>query len=309
MLIACLLAAASIAATTTTFAQESAPPPILGRWDLTIHTSHGDRSGWLEVRHSGLQTLVGQFVGTSGSARPISQVEFKDNELRFSIPPQWDRVDGNLVVTGRLDGDRLSGTMTLAGGPPDKWDGARAPSLRRSEEPKWGEPLRLLQASGLDGWHAIGANEWEVAGAMLKNRKSGGNLVTDQTFTDFKLHLEFRYPAGSNSGVYLRGRYEVQIADLPDAEPEPGILGAIYGFISPSDNASRKAREWQSYDITLVGRMVTVVLNDKTVICNQAIPGITGGALDSDEGQPGPLLLQGDHGPVEFRNIVLTPTR
>jgi 3-keto-disaccharide hydrolase len=309
MLIACLLAAASIAATTTTFAQESAPPPILGRWDLTIHTSGGDRSGWLEVRHSGLQTLVGQFVGTSGSARPISQVEFKDNELRFSIPPQWDRVDGNLVVTGRLDGDHLSGTMTLAGGPPDKWDGVRAPSLRRSEEPKWGEPLRLLQANSLDGWHAIGANEWEVAGGVLKNRKSGGNLVTDQTFTDFRLHLEFRYPAGSNSGVYLRGRYEVQIADLPDAEPEPGMLGAIYGFISPSENASRKAGEWQSYDITLVGRMVTVVLNDKTLICNQAIPGITGAALDSDEGKPGPLLLQGDHGPIEFRNIVLTPAR
>ncbi|PYR90559.1 MAG: DUF1080 domain-containing protein [Acidobacteria bacterium] len=308
MLIACLLAAASIVSTTS-FTQEPAPPPILGRWDLTIHTARGDRSAWLEVRHSGVQTLVGQFVGTSGSARPISQVDFKDNELRFSIPPQWDRVDGNLVVTGRLDGESLSGTMTLAGAQPEKWNGVRAPSLRRSQEPKWGTPIRLLQASDLSGWHALGTNEWEVAGGVLKNRKSGGNLVTDQTFTDFKLHLEFRYPAGSNSGVYLRGRYEVQIADLPSAEPEPGILGAVYGFLSPSENASRKAGEWQSFDITLVGRMVTVALNDKTIICNQAIPGITGAALDSDEGKPGPLLLQGDHGPIEFRNIVLTPAR
>jgi len=307
MFTACLLAASIV--TTTVVTQETAPPPILGRWDLTIHTTHGDRSGWLEVRHSGIQTLVGQFVGTSGSARPISQIDFKDNELRFSIPPQWDRVDGNLVVAGRLDADRLSGTMTLAGGQPDKWDGVRAPSLRRTEAPTWGTPIPLLKASDLSGWHALGANEWAVEGGVLKNRKSGGNLVTDQTFTDFKLHLEFRYPAGSNSGVYLRGRYEVQIADLPDAEPEPGMLGAVYGFISPSENASRKAGEWQSYDITLVGRMVTVVLNDKTVICNQAIPGITGAALDSDEGKPGPLLLQGDHGPVEFRNIVLTPAR
>jgi hypothetical protein len=307
MLIACLLAASIVS--TTFLAQESAPPPILGRWDLTIHTSRGDRSGWLEVRHSGVQTLVGQFVGTSGSARPIAEVEFKNNELRFAIPPQWDRVNGNLVVTGRLDGDRLSGTMTLAGGEPEKWDGVRAPSLRRSEQPKWGTPIRLLQASGLSGWHVMGANEWAVEEGVLKNRKSGGNLVTDQAFTDFRLHLEFRYPEGSNSGVYLRGRYEVQIADLPSAEPEPGILGAVYGFISPSENASRKAGEWQSYDITLVGRMVTVVLNDKTVICNQAIPGITGAALDSDEGKPGPLLLQGDHGPIEFRNIILTPAR
>jgi Domain of Unknown Function (DUF1080) len=307
MLIACLLAASI--ASSTSLAQQSAPPPILGRWDLTIHTSRGDRSGWLEVRHSGIQTLVGQFVGTSGSARPIAEVEFKDNELRFAIPPQWDRVNGNLVVTGRLDGDRLSGTMTLAGGEPEKWDGVRAPSLRRSDAPKWDTPIRLLQASGLAGWHVMGANQWAVEGGVLKNQKSGGNLVTDQTFTDFKLHLEFRYPEGSNSGVYLRGRYEVQIADLPSAEPEPGILGAVYGFISPSENASRKAGDWQSYDITLVGRMVTVVLNDKTVICNQAIPGITGAALDSDEGKPGPLLLQGDHGPIEFRNIILTPAR
>lgn len=307
MLIAWLLAASLVS--TTVFTQESAPPPILGRWDLTIRTARGDRSAWLEVRHSGIQTLVGQFVGTSGSARPISQIDFKDNELRFSIPPQWDRVNGNLVVIGRLDGDRLSGTMTLAGGEPQKWDGVRAPSLRRSEEPKWGTPIRLLQASGLSGWHAIGANEWTVDGGVLKNRKSGGNLVTDRTFTDFKLHLEFRYPERGNSGVYLRGRYEVQIADLPSAEPEPGILGAVYGFISPSENASRRAGEWQSFDITLVGRMVTVVLNDKRIICNQEIPGITGAALDSDEGKPGPLLLQGDHGPVEFRNIVLSPAR
>ena len=309
MLIAFVLAAASLAGAPAGV-QESAPPPILGRWDLTIHTARGDRPSWLEVRHSGVKTLVGQFVGTSGSARPIAEVAFKDGQLRFEIPPQWDRVDGNLVVTGRLDGDRLSGTMTLAGAEPEKWDGVRAPSLHRTGEPAWGTPIRLLQATGLTGWHTVGGtNEWVVEEGVLKNRKSGGNLVTDQTFTDFKLHLEFRYPEGSNSGVYLRGRYEVRIADLPNEEPEPGILGAVYGFISPSENASKKAGEWQSYDITLVGRMVTVSLNEKAIICNQAIPGITGGALDSDEGKPGPLLLQGDHGPIEFRNIVLTPAR
>jgi len=87
------------------------------------------------------------------------------------------------------------------------------------------------------------------------------------------------------------------------------LLGSVYGFLSPSEIANKKADEWQSYDITLIGRMVTVVLNGKTVICNQEIPGITGGALDSDEGAPGPLMLQGDHGVIEYRNIVLTPAR
>src|SRR5919107_335058 len=110
------------------------PPPILGRWDLTVHTPRGDRSAWLEVRHSGVRTLVGQFVGTSGSARPIAKVEFDNNELRFTIPPQWERADGDLVVTGKLAGDRLEGTMALAGGEPQSWSGVRAPSLRRTAE-------------------------------------------------------------------------------------------------------------------------------------------------------------------------------
>lgn len=133
--------------------------------------------------------------------------------------------------------------------------------------------------------------------------------MSDLTFNDFKLHIEFRYPKGSNSGVYLRGRYEVQIIDSKGMEPSKDLLGALYGFISPSDMMAKEAGEWQSYDITLIGRMVTLSVNGKTVICNAEIPGITGGAINSKEGEPGPILLQGDHGPVEFRNIVLTPAR
>jgi len=119
----------------------------------------------------------------------------------------------------------------------------------------------------------------------------------------FKLHIEFRYPKGSNSGVYLRGRYEVQIEDSKGMEPLNDQLSSIYGFLSPSEMLAKNAGEWQSYDITLVGRMVTVVFNGKKVICSQEIPGITGGALDSREGEPGPIYLQGDHGPIEYRNI------
>ena len=283
-------------------------PGILGRWDLTVRGARGDRPSWLEVRHSGVQTLVGQFVGTGGSARPIARVDFKNGELRFAIPPQWERVDGDLVVVGRLEGDRLKGTMTLAGGEPMEWTGVRAPSLRRTAEPKWGKPIALLNGRDLTGWHVNGANSWEVAGGELRNTKSGGNLVTDRTFDDFKLHVDFRVPKGGNSGVYLRGRYEVQIADSSvDDATSLGALGAVYGFLAPNAAAGKPAGEWQSLDVTLVGRLVTVVLNGKTIICNQEIPGITGGALDSKEGEPGPIYLQGDHTAVDYRNIVLTP--
>jgi hypothetical protein len=110
--------------------------------------------------------------------------------------------------------------------------------------------------------------------------------------------------------VYLRGRYEVQVEDSRGKEPNSHFLGGIYGFLTPNENVAGNPGEWQVYDITLVGRRVTVEANGKTIIYNQIIPGITGGALDSREGEPGPILLQGDHGPVEYRNItVSTPSR
>lgn len=290
---------------------QSTAPPIIGRWDITVQRADGgERSAWLEVRHSGVQTLVGQFVGMSGSARPIAQVEFKDGEMRFTIPPQWERVEGPLVVSGKLEGDRLGGTMTLGSGTPLRWTAVRAPSLRRAAAPRWEAPAPLFNGRDLAGWRAVGgANEWEAVSGVLRNRKSGGNLVTDTVFDDFKLHAEFRYPVGGNSGVYLRGRYEVQIADVPG--PEPGIdsLGAVYGYLAPSVMAAKQPGEWQSFDITLVGRHVTVALNGQPIITDREIPGITGAALDSHEGKPGPLLLQGDHGPIEFRNLTLARAR
>ena len=281
---------------------------IEGRWDMTINMSGKELPSWLEVRHSGLHTLVGHFVGTGGSARPISKVNFSGGKISFSIPPQWE--EGNdLSVEGSLQGDNLTGTIIFPDGKNYSWTAVRAPSLRRQTQPVWGKPIRLFSGTDLKGWHALGENQWKAENGILRSPKSGSNLVTDESFTDFKLHIEFRYQKGSNSGVYLRGRYELQIADSKGLEPLKDQLGAIYGFISPVDMVAKEAGEWQFYDVTLVGRMVTVVANGKTIICNQEIPGIRGGAINSKEGEPGPLLLQGDHGPIEFRNVVLTPAK
>jgi hypothetical protein len=279
---------------------------LLGRWDITIHQSGREVPSWLEVIRSGGRMLVGRFVGGGGSARPISRVNFADGKMSFSIPPQWEREDRDLSVEGILRGDSLSGTLTNPNGKQYTWVGYRAPALQRPADPAWGEPVNLFDGSDLKGWHAMGNNQWVAESGVLRSPHSGANIVTDAVFTDFKLHIEFRYPAGSNSGVYLRGRYEVQIEDGREPEPPSNQLSAVYGFLPPNQQAGKAAGEWQSYDITLAGRTVTVVFNGKTVICEAEIPGITGGALDSKEGEPGPIYLQGDHGPIEFRNITIT---
>ena len=282
---------------------------IEGRWDITIDVEGKKLPSWLEVHRSGLRTLVGEFVGTGGSARPISKINFTNNTFSFSIPPQWEREDSDLVVNGVLGADSLSGTMKFSNGKTYNYIGVRAPSLSRKTQPVWGKPITLFNGTNLNGWHALGNNQWIVDSGFLRSPHKGANLETDKTFTDFKLHIEFRYPKGSNSGVYLRGRYEVQIEDLGGQEPVKNKWGSIYGFIAPTELVAKGADQWQSYDMTLIGRMVTVVANGITIICNQEIPGITGGAINSNEGEPGPLLIQGDHGPIDYRNIVLTPAK
>lgn len=302
------LACGSAAHAARVAADEAIGETFAGRWDIDIHTPDGDLPSWLEVRRSGSRTLVGQFVGVVGSARPISHMEVEGDALRFSLPPQWEGGTGELSLEGRVQGDGLAGVMTFPDGTRFEWSARRAPSLQRSAMPKWGEPIRLFNGSDLNGWRASGESRWKVEDGVLRNTAAGANLVTDRKFTDFKLHVELRLPKGSNSGVYLRGRHEVQIVDR-FGEPASDALGAVYGFLAPSEDAAKGADEWQSLDITLIGRRITVVVNGKTIICDREIPGITGGALDSNEDAPGPMMLQGDHGPVEFRNIMLTPAR
>ena len=289
----------------------TASDPLLGRWDLVVQRGTQASPSWLEVERSGTATLVGQFVGSGGSARPIAKIEFADGTFRFAIPPQWESNPNDITFEGRLEGERITGSMTMGDGQKSTWSGTRAPTLRRSGRPAWGSPVTLFGGKSLDGWKPVGRRDsaWSVTGGILQNAKSGANLVTVQKFDDFKLHLEFRVPKGENSGVYLRGRYELQIDDAAGLEPSSHHLGGLYGFIAPSENVAKAAGEWQSMDVTLVGRMLTLDLNGTSVIINREIPGITGGAIDSAEAEPGPLLLQGDHGPVDYRNIVITPAK
>lgn len=288
----------------------AADPAIQGRWDITVMVDGKPSPSWLEVYHSGNKWLVGQYVGITGSARPISKINFKDGKMSFTIPPQWEDEDNDVVFEATLKDDILTGTVVAANGKTYEWKGVRAPLLVRTSATIWGKPVRLFNGKDLAGWQALGKeNQWKVVNGILTSDRSGANLVSEQKFEDFKLHVEFKCPKGSNSGIYLRGRYEVQIMDSKGQQPQKDLLGAIYGFLTPNEMAAKDAGEWQTYDITLEGRIVTVVLNGKTIICRQPIPGITGGALDSNEGEPGPIYIQGDHGPIEYRNITITPAK
>ncbi|MEP7002430.1 MAG: DUF1080 domain-containing protein, partial [bacterium] len=262
-----------------------APADIIGRWDITVQSTNGAFPSWLEVQLSGNSTLVGRFVGQFGSARPVSRVNFTDGALQFAIPPQWEQGTGDLRVEATLAGDKLTGFLTDPAGMRSPFTGVRAPLLRHAE-PAWGKPVALFNGKDLSGWVATGANQWTVVKGILTSAKPGSNLRTEKTFGDFKLHAEFRVPPRGNSGIYLRGRHEVQVEDSKGMTLDAHHEGGVYGFLTPNEDAARAPGEWQTCDITLVGRLVTVVLNGRTVISRQEIPGITGGALDSNEGAP-----------------------
>ncbi|MCA5005192.1 3-keto-disaccharide hydrolase [Sphingobacterium bovistauri] len=284
---------------------------IIGRWDITVEKEGKQVPSWLEVKLSGFNTIVGYFVADAGSARPVSQIKYENGKFYFEIPPQWEGGDGLINVEGALEGGKLKGTITSNKGNVFSYEGEKAPYLVREGDMQLGQAIDLFNGKDLAGWKASSEdNQWEVKDGVLVNKKAGANLISDQTFEDFKLEVEFKYAKEGNSGIYLRGRYEVQIEDSPlDRHPGSLYYGGVYGFLTPSEINTLGPDQWNKYEITLRGRMVTIVSNGKTVINNQEIPGITGGALDSKEGAPGPIYLQGDHTGVEFRKITITPIK
>ena len=282
----------------------------VGRWNIRLtdatdtFVSAGIR---IDKTDSGLS---GGLVWRSGSYAPVRSIEVKDGTLRMVRGEAAGKQD---VLEARLEGTTLKGQFTNPGGKVYHFEGRRAPLLMSKKAPVWGKPVVMFDGKTLNGWHqrdAKAKNGWAVVDGELAVVEPKGNsdLVSDAAFQDMKLHLEFNVEPKSNSGVYLRGRYEVQILDNPDAKMalDTHGCGAIYSRLAPAIDATKPAGEWQTLDIEFVGRQVTVTLNGKTIV-QGIVDGITGGALSPYEEEPGPLMLQGDHGKVRFRNIVVTP--
>jgi len=305
----CLFAitAAILLPAITAVAQNSIAP-FQGRWDLTLTNADGSRPSWIDVSEdNGQLNLI--FVGLTDHATPMKQAHVQNGELVFISPKNEEGFPLDTTYTLKRVGDHLTGTVTNS---EKRWTvtGQRAPAMTNEKVGGWGNPISLFDGKDLKGWRLADPSKpsWKIENGTLVSTGHGSELISDRKFDNFKLHLEFNTGPQSNSGVFLRGRYEVQIETDSIAEPNSHHTGGVYGFLDPTPEQPRVADKWQTFDITFIGRMVTVVQNGITVIDHKEIPGITGGALNSHEGMPGPIYLQGtEKGRVAFRNIVVTP--
>ena len=280
------------------------PSPFVGRWDLSILTPQGTYPSWIEVSEANRQAQV-RIVGRVSSVHAAVDARIHGSTLTFASS-EWFGHPIQVEWKINLEKHGLKGIQQRADGVTGNLSGERAPELDRKAPAAWGEPESLFDGNDLTGWEPDGPkNFWKAEKGELVDGGPGANLRTTKKFEDFKLHIEYNCPDKGNSGVYLRGRYEVQVEYEPaDANDKFHGMGSLYGFIAPSQELPKRPGEWESYDITLVGRHVTVVRDGVSTIDNQEIPGITGGAIDSKEGDPGPIYLQGDHtGNMRYRNI------
>jgi hypothetical protein len=316
-------------------AQVESAAPFLGKWALTLSYDNNS-AGWLEVRQES-EFLDAALLWRWGSVEPVeyamvtgdqlllvrgSDVNRKreDGTTRSLHPVYWFDLSKN--GNDRIEGTAYFPNNNGIGVEEIPFTGKRIPPVEDApgiKKSMMGEPVELLNGKDLDNWEIVekGATSgWNMVDGVMTNdpaQKEGeahityGNIRTKETYEDFNLRLEVNVPGGSNSGVYLRGIYEIQVMDSYGKPLDSHNMGALYSRITPSEAAEKPAGEWQKMDITLYKRHLTVVLNGKTIIDNLPVEGVTGGALTSDQFSPGPILLQGDHGRVSYRNMVLTP--
>jgi hypothetical protein len=310
--------------TTSAFCADAANP-FIGNWALTIP---GGAAGWLGVKED-QGKLSASILWGGGSVLPADSVKVDGDKLIVTREHKGAKAGSEMTetITATLDGDDLKlTTVKSRPGHPDsdkaEFTGKLTPPLPPAPDlskVQYGDPISLFNGKDLTGWKLTdpkAANGWSVIDGVLNNNpvqehgkphKHFGNLRTEQEFEDFNLTLETNVPPQSNSGVYLRGIYEVQILDSYGKPVDSHNMGAIYSRITPSEAAEKPAGQWQTLDITLVDRHATVILNGKKIIDNQPLLGCTGGALWSDQLRPGPIYLQGDHSGANYRNMILKP--
>ena len=315
---------------------ESAAPaePVLGNWGLKLP---------YDSMNAGHMILSRNAKGEPEAlvlwrwASPEKALSVKIDGNKFTVDHPW-----YFFLEGEVDGDKLTAKLlnkemkdnkftgkTTDGGVVTGWRNKPVCPCASTRDAKFGEPIDLLK-DGLDGWKLMGVdgkdgkNGWSFKDGVLSNTlgfnkdgswKGGGlNLMSKRAdFFDFNLDYDVRVPTNSNSGVYLRGRYEIQTVDSFDRSkrkvktPDCHDMAAYYGRVAPSTAAERKPGEWQHVNVTLFRKHLTVWLNGVKIIDDVPVVGITGGAIDANEDVPGPFYLQGDHSDADYKNMILRP--
>ena len=325
-------------------AQSPQPNPFLGAWNITGTGQDSAIIMWLEVKEDAGQ-LKAMFLNRVGNPAPLAIVFLDKDELVFrggsverpSGPEYRAKIEnGKLAMryTVTQGGGRGRGGNVDPNAPPPPPPTERVVSLVGVRPPAWpavdanakhtyGKPVVLFDNKSLEMWDVQFPNRaigWRIEDGAMTNawvapeagarRPAGNNLVSKEKFLNHRLEAEYKLASGSNGGIYLRGRYELQILDDPKGTARPDLDHmAIYGRTPPSVKASKPAGEWQTMEAILVGNRVTVTLNGQRVHDNAVILGVTGGTLDNDELAPGPLMVQGDHSDVWIRKLVLTPIK
>ncbi len=258
--------------------------PFLGRWDLTLKAPDGEHPSWLEVRQQDGQ-LKAQFTGRAGAMRvPSRRSRFPATTSHLYLPRTKNPARATLSFRGELKGHAIAGTLNGPDGKTWQWTGVKAPSLEKLVKTpmQWGTPIQLFNGKDLSGWHQSkpGPPDWTDKDANLVTPGNGPELINDQKFQDFQLHVEFNCGKDANSGVYLRGRYETQIETESEAEPARSHhTGGIYGFLAAHPQEQpRSLTPGRPLTSPYISRRVTVVQNGETIIDNQEIPGLTGSA-------------------------------
>ena len=281
-----------------------------GRWDIKALNEPRGRVWWLEVSGVGSAgPLQGKFVSAlNGDLNIIQNLAVRNGELSFSFVNAQGKT---LSYRAHLAGSRLQGVFE---GPSGKLEftGVRAPVIHDKDDGSWkpGKTVKLFNGKDLTGWSAMIPGKelgWSVKDGILANSAAANNLISTQKFWNFELHAEFKLREHSNSGIGLRGRYEIQIQDDYGKPCDTHCNGALYSRIAPAVNASRKPGEWQTMDVRLVGRTLTVTLNGQKILDRVQVEGLTAMANDADEALPGPITVQGDHREIEFRSLTVTP--
>jgi 3-keto-disaccharide hydrolase len=286
---------------------------FLGRWKLTSTGTPLVYVGWLEVSIENGQ-LTARFSNRGGTPTPVASVQITNGELVFQ--PAAGRRGPSPEHRARVQGDRLTGsttsgdqTIAFVGERPPKWPAADASATHQ-----FGPPVDLFDGKSTDAFDLVRPDQpWFVINGEMTNSPEGvkpapgSNLRSKQKFQDYRIHAEYKLDDGAHSGIYFRGRYEMQVLGDVGKPPDKFSHMSVYGWIAPLVNASKPDNEWQTMEGTIVANKITVFLNGQKVHDNSRLEAMTTNAVDPNELEPGPIQLVGNDGRIWYRKVTITP--